>query len=91
MLEALEGRTACLLANHGMICFSSSLPRALWLAGEVETLANQYWHARLAGTPNLLSREEMQAVLARFATYGKQADEIGPDDAPAVEAAVRRD
>lgn len=91
MFVALEDRTACLLANHGMICFGPSLPKALWLAGEVETLCKQYFIACQAGMPVILDDTEMQGVLARFKTYGKQPDELGDGDAPAVEAPVRRD
>jgi L-fuculose-phosphate aldolase len=91
MLKALAGRSACLLANHGMICFAADLAKALWLAGEVETLARQYWCARQIGAPVELSEAEMAGVLARFRTYGKQAHELRPGDAPAVEAPVRRD
>ncbi len=41
-LEALEDRTCCLLANHGMIATGPSLAKALWLAVELETLCRQY-------------------------------------------------
>ena len=34
---------------------------------------------------------EMAAVLARFRTYGRQPNELGPGERPPVEAAVRRD
>ena len=44
-LEALDGRTACLLANHGMIAAGATLDKALALAVEVETLAGMYWRA----------------------------------------------
>ena len=90
MLRALEGRTACLLANHGMICFAPSLATALWLAVEVETLARQYWIARQAGEPVLLDDAEMTRVLARFKTYGKQAGELGHGEAEAVLPPVYR-
>src|SRR5690606_14752584 len=43
-LKALEGRTCCLLANHGMIATGPTLKRAMWLAVELETLARQYYH-----------------------------------------------
>ena len=72
MLAALAGRRACLLGTHGMICFHDDLERALWLGVEVETLARQYWHARQAGDPVILSDAEMDAVLDRFADYGRQ-------------------
>ncbi len=70
MLQALEGRRACLLANHGMICFGPDLKKALALAVEVETLARQYWHASQAGEPVLLPEEEMSTVLKLFKGYG---------------------
>ena len=71
-LGALQGREACLLANHGMIAVGSSLAAALSLAVEVEALAEQYWRALQIGSPNLLSDEEMETVLAKFATYGQR-------------------
>ena len=71
-LRALDGRLACLLANHGMICVASGLDAALSLAVEVETLAQQYWRALQIGTPSILPPEEMRTVLERFRTYGKR-------------------
>jgi L-fuculose-phosphate aldolase len=73
-LEALEGRTCCLLANHGVIATGPNLKKALWLAGEVETLAKQYVIARQLGEPFLLSEAEIQNVLERFADYGHSGE-----------------
>jgi L-fuculose-phosphate aldolase len=70
-IAALEGRKACLLANHGMIAFDVSLQQALALAVEVETLAEMYWRALQIGEPLLLSDAEMDVVLERFRTYGQ--------------------
>jgi L-fuculose-phosphate aldolase len=70
-LCALEGRKACLLANHGMIAIGASLTAALALAVEVEALAEQYWRALQIGTPNLLSDVEMEIVLEKFRIYGQ--------------------
>lgn len=72
MLAALDGRTACLLANHGQIAFGPTLERALWLAEEVETLARQYILARELGEPVALDAAEMSRVIDLFATYGRQ-------------------
>ena len=76
MLKAMEGRTACLLANHGQICFGPTLSKALWLAGEIETLCHQYWAACLAGKPVILDESQMVSVLRRFKTYGKQPEDL---------------
>jgi len=70
-LAALEGRKACLLANHGMIAVGVSLAAALALAVEVESLAEMYWRALLIGEPCVLSEDEMTIVLEKFRTYGQ--------------------
>jgi L-fuculose-phosphate aldolase len=70
-IVALGGGQACLLANHGMIALGGSLPEALWVAAEVETLASQYWHAAQIGTPHILDRSELDKVRAKFAAYGQ--------------------
>jgi len=76
ILKALKDRTACLIGNHGMVCFGPTIDKALWLAVEVETLAFQYWHALQVGKPVILPKAEMSRVLGRFKTYGKQSDEL---------------
>jgi L-fuculose-phosphate aldolase len=69
-VRALEGRLACLLEHHGMIAVGPSLPKAMWLAVEVETLARQYHGCLQIGTPPLLSKEEIEKVRLRMAGYG---------------------
>lgn len=91
MLKAMKDRSACLLANHGQIAFGENLDKALWRAGEVETLCHQYWAALQAGKPVILSDRLMTTVLARFKTYGKQPGELKKGDAPSVTGPVRRD
>jgi L-fuculose-phosphate aldolase len=73
-VRALEGRLACLLAHHGMIAVGPSLPKAMWLAVEVETLARQYHGCLQIGTPPLLSKEEIEKVRLRMAGYGHAED-----------------
>ncbi len=71
-VEALEGRKACLLANHGMLALGKDLAGAFKLAVEVETLAAMYWRALQVGEPVLLDAAEMARVLEKFKTYGQQ-------------------
>lgn len=71
-VRALGPGHACLLANHGMVALGASLPAALKLALEVETLASQYWHARAVGSPHVLPDDELARVRDRFATYGQK-------------------
>jgi len=73
-LAALSSRHACLLANHGMIAIGENLDKALAIALEVETLAEQYLHALQLGAPHLLTHEEMREVIDKFKGYGAWAD-----------------
>jgi L-fuculose-phosphate aldolase len=70
-LTALEGRQACLLANHGMVVYGHDLRQALALGVELETLCEHYWRASLLGEPVTLDATEMAAVLERFKGYGQ--------------------
>jgi len=71
-LTALQGRRACLLANHGMLVFGRNLDQALDLGVELESLCEQYWRASQMGQPVLLDAAEMAIVLEKFAGYGQQ-------------------
>ena len=68
-VAALEGRRACLLANHGMVALGATPEGALDLAAEVEGLAELYWRALQVGEPVLLTAEEMADALERLAEY----------------------
>jgi len=69
-LTALKDRTACLLAHHGVIAIGRDLARALWLANEVEVLAQQYLLACQLGIPPVLSDETINEVIEKFKGYG---------------------
>jgi L-fuculose-phosphate aldolase len=72
-VQALDGRTACLLANHGMIATGPDIARAMWVAVEVETLAAQYFHALQLGEPVILPDDEIARVLEKFKNYGMKS------------------
>lgn len=69
-VAALEGRKACLLAHHGLLAFERDLARAMWLAGEVETLAQQMLMCLQLGGPKLLPLAEIDVVVEKFSRYG---------------------
>ncbi|MEM9439027.1 MAG: class II aldolase/adducin family protein [Pseudomonadota bacterium] len=71
-VEALKDRTACLLANHGMIAIGDTLDKALWTAVELETLAKQYYHSLLIGGPVMLADAKIDETLRAFSGYGLQ-------------------
>ena len=72
-LEALHGRKACLLGNHGMIALGKDLDEALSVAQEVEFLCEVYWRTLAVGGPKILSAQQMHAVQAKFVEYKKRS------------------
>jgi L-fuculose-phosphate aldolase len=68
-LAALAGRTACLMANHGLLCLAGGLSAALSLAVEVEQLAHTFLQCLAAGEPVILDDAEMERVLEKFKEY----------------------
>lgn len=68
-LDALQGRKACLLANHGLIALGRDLNEALAVAQEVEFLCELYWRTLQAGGPQLLTPQQMAEAHQRFKGY----------------------
>lgn len=60
--EAFADRQGILLRNHGAVTYGSDLAQALDRTIKLEWLAEVYWHARVAGTPKILSSTQLQAV-----------------------------
>jgi len=74
VLQALDGRLACLMENHGMLVLGRDIEDAFKRAVEIETLAEQYLKALAVGIPKLLSVGEMDVVLEKFKNYSAWAD-----------------
>jgi L-fuculose-phosphate aldolase len=72
VLDALEGRTAALLANHGTVAFGADLDGAVRATELLEWAATVYWRAAQIGTPRVLDEAERQAVVdvATARNYG---------------------
>ena len=70
LLQALAGRSAALMGNHGLIVLGPSLERALTLTAEAENLASMYLLALRAGSPHILPESEITKVREKLAQYG---------------------
>ena len=70
---AMQDRSACLMANHGLVAAGATLAQAMKVVQEIESLCEVYLKALAVGEPAVLSAEEMAQVMARFASYGKAA------------------
>ena len=73
--EGISKSKAILLQHHGLIAGEVNLDKALWLAHEVEVLADLYLKA-LAVNPEVptLDDESMQVVLEKFKSYGLRVE-----------------
>jgi len=75
ILVAMKDRSACLMANHGMLTVGANLDKAMWAAVELETLSKQFYLAKKADSMVLLSDREMDEVHEGFRNYGSKAQE----------------
>ena len=64
VLDALEGKTAALMANHGAIAWAADVDKAVEQSLLLEWACGVYWHAAQVGTPRALSAEQRQDVVA---------------------------
>ncbi|MCP4933317.1 MAG: class II aldolase [bacterium] len=72
VVKALDGCKASLMEHHGLVALGDDVSGALDLAHEVEELAAQYVLVRSLGGDQILNDEQMDEVIERFKTYGKQ-------------------
>ena len=73
VLDALEGKTAVLMANHGALTYAADAESAAELTRLLEWACGVYWRAAAIGTPRALDEEQRQAVVEAALTrgYGK--------------------
>lgn len=74
MLQALTGRAACLLQNHGTIAYGSTLDQAYDRTAQLEWMCRVWLTASaLPGlSPTLLSEEQVSEAGERLKGYGQQ-------------------
>jgi len=69
-LDALDGRSAALMANHGAIAHGVSLDVAVEQSLLLEWACEVYWRAAAIGTPRALDQEHVSAVIAAVTERG---------------------
>ena len=68
--DALEGRSAALMANHGAITLGDTLAQAVERAHLLEWACGLYWRAAAIGEPRALDADELEAARAQFRAKG---------------------
>jgi L-fuculose-phosphate aldolase len=79
-LDALDGRMAALMANHGAIAYANDVDAAVKQTLLLEWGCTVYWRAAAIGSPRVLDEEARQAVVAAAIerNYGT-TKEVGGD------------
>ena len=70
VLEALEGHTAALMANHGALTYGTDMDGAVENMLLLEWACSVYWHAAALGKPRVLGREQLEAVVQQVVSSG---------------------
>ena len=69
--EALDGRTAALMASHGAVTYGDDLQAAVDATELLEWACGVYVHACSCGTPRELAQADRLAVARALSTYGE--------------------
>jgi len=70
VLDALEGKTAALMANHGAIAHAPDMAAAVDRALLLEWACTVYWRAAAIGEPSTLDETQRQAVVTAALARG---------------------
>ena len=68
--QALEGRAAAMMANHGAVTVAGDADTAVELSLLLEWACELYWRAAAIGTPRALDTAAQRAVIEQVASLG---------------------
>lgn len=80
VLDALEGRLAALMGNHGAVTHGPDMATALRATELLEWACTVYWRAAQLGTPRVLDDAAVQAVVDQVTTTGYGATRPAEED-----------
>ncbi|HYA68142.1 MAG TPA: class II aldolase/adducin family protein [Acidimicrobiales bacterium] len=63
VIEALKGRNAAMMQNHGSVAYGPTMDQAIHNLELLEWLAELYWRACSMGTPHVLTDKDFEAII----------------------------
>ncbi len=63
VINALKGRNAAMMQNHGSVAYGSKMAEAVERLELLEWLAELYWRASSMGTPRVLTDKDFEAII----------------------------
>jgi L-fuculose-phosphate aldolase len=76
VVEALDGRTACLMASHGAVTYGRDLQAAMDATELLEWGCGVYVNACACGTPRVLDAGLQREVVTALSTYGTTSTQL---------------
>ncbi|MGO9342624.1 MAG: class II aldolase/adducin family protein [Acidimicrobiales bacterium] len=70
VIEALKGRNAAMMQNHGSVAYGSTMDQAIHNLELLEWLAELYWRASSMGTPHVLTDKDFEAIIMSAIEHG---------------------
>ena len=66
IINAIGENNAVLIANHGLLSVGNTIQSAFTTTEQIELVAQLYYQTKSLGDPVILTKEQMDAVLAKF-------------------------
>jgi L-fuculose-phosphate aldolase len=63
VIEALKGRNAAMMQNHGSVAYGPNMDQAIHSLELLEWLAELYWRSSSMGTPHVLTDKDFEAII----------------------------
>ena len=63
VIEALQGRNAAMMQNHGSVAYGTKMSEAVERLELLEWLAELYWRSVSIGTPRVLTDKDFEAII----------------------------
>ncbi len=70
VIEALKGRNAAMMQNHGSVAYGSTMKEAIERIELLEWLAELYWRASSLGTPRILTDKDFENIIVAAMSGG---------------------
>ncbi len=70
VIEALKGRNAAMMQNHGSVAYGPTMDQAIHSLELLEWLAELYWRASSMGTPHVLTDKDFEAIIMSAIEHG---------------------
>jgi L-fuculose-phosphate aldolase len=70
VIEALKGRNAAMMQNHGSVAYGPNMDQAIHSLELLEWLAELYWRASSMGTPHVLTDKDFEDIIMSAIEHG---------------------